>query len=392
MTVSQQGIRASVDGTPLDIIDATVTLDETVAPYAVADLTIPYREDVADLVDPRGGVRMSVILSQTFRGSHTLGDITAQIGPGAHISDLSTLYSGLTLAGVTAMYDTPWNVPNNQPTQFRILDLSVRSRNVDHRAGTIRVRATSDESLLIAYALMRSTPVMPDSYNVVDAVQLVLRTVIPGASLVVMGATGNVQPEAAIWNPGKGAWSYLEPLLSSQGLKLWCDEHRTWYLENPQTASWWMLPAYQLSIDAPGSPFAASDNGITASDLVDLDDGLWYDGCVITYRWTPWTPTGNGTPQVAYDIAGPATATKVLAVERTDTPYPGPGEAAARLAKVSRLGQVIAGSAVSDFTATPRAVFAFHSSPTDNPTGRLSAVTWTLPDGTMQIRTRDITP
>jgi hypothetical protein len=389
VTISRQTIQAAVAGTAVEVTDASVSLDETRAPYAVADFTVPYTEDAADLLDPRTGPRVHLTMQQAFMGAGTLADLTAAAAPGGTIADLSARWSGMNLGDITETLATPWNsVAPTTSTDTRRLNLTIRSRDVNHRDATIRVRATSDEAILTAYALMRDAPVMPDSYDVADAVRLVLRTVIPGAVLVVDGVTGDVEPEAAVWNPGKGAWDYLSPLIASHGLRLWCDENRTFYLGDPTTATWPSQRAVALSTEDAIAPWLI--NTIDASDGVDLDSGLWFDGCVVTYRWTPWTEAGTGTPQIAHDVAGPSNATSVLAIDRSDTPYPGPGEAAARLSKVEQLGRVITGTRVSDFMTGPRALASFHTSATNNLTGYVTSVQWSFPEGTCTLRPRDM--
>jgi hypothetical protein len=131
----------------------------------------------------------------------------------------------------------------------------------------------------------------------------------------------------------------------------------------------------------------AGANAYDADDSVNLDDGIWYDAVIVTYRWNPY---GGGATQVAYDVAGPAAPLNVMSVMRDDTPYPGPGEAAARLGKVSKLGRVISGTARANYQAGPRGAASWHSSPTDNLTGSIAAVRWTFPDGAMAVRTRDM--
>jgi hypothetical protein len=396
MTVSTQNIRATVAGIAVPIIESNVTLDETRAPYAVADFTVPFTEELADLLDPRTGARVSIIMQQSFRGSETLGDISATLSPTDTLGDLSAAWAGMDLADLTTLWSHLWNpggaLDDAHYLQSRTFDLSIRARDIDHLASTVRVRATSDESILTGYALLRDNPAMPDSYAVEDAVRLVLRTVLPGASLIVDAPTAPVEPEAAIWAPGRGAWEYLSPLTASQGLRLWCDEHRTWRLGNPAVADWPGAQSFRLVVEQPDYPWPDENNATTVEDTVSLDDGLWFDGVVVTYRWTPWTVDGTGTPQVAYDVAGPSDARNVMSVDLRDTPYPGPGEAAARLAKVSQLGRVISGTTRSDFRVGPRSLVAYHSSSTNNLTGWLAAVSWSLPDGTMRIRMRDMVP
>lgn len=382
MTISAQTVRASVAGTALDVTDATVTLDEGVAPYAVATFTVPFTLDTADLVDPRNDPRVGIILQQTFTGSDTLGDISDQFGGAVTIAQLSTLWSGLDLYQIGETLRQPWNATPYIQTQTRTLDLGIRSRSIDHAAGTISITATSDEARLTDYALLRDTPIMPDSYSVADAVRLVLRTAIPGAVLDTSGAIGTVEYEAAIWQPGQTAWSYLSPLTASQNLRLWCDEHRVWHLEHPED----VVTSYPVALKIETG--FGDGTAITIDDSIDRDNGLWFDGCVITYKWTPF---GGGSQEVAYDVAGDASSSKVMSLT-LDTPYPGPGEAAARLAKVTQLGWVIQGTRVSDFLVSPAALVSVHiaASPPTNYVGQVSAVSWSLPGGEMTLRTRDL--
>lgn len=377
------GINATVGTTTIKVESASVSLDEARAPYADATFVTPYTEALASALDPRNQPRVNLVLRQNFIGSKTLGDLSAVFPNPQTLAAISTAWAGKTLSQVGDLYRVVWNPPGSYlPTTVRTLDLTVRSRQVDHLAATITVRATSDEPLLTDYALLRSTPVMPDSYSVVDAVKLVLRTVLPGAVLVATGATGTVLPESAVWRPGVSGWEYLSPLTSSKGLRLWCDEHRIWYLGDPLTAAWPAQGGTSLSVQG------FSTTAWSADDAINLDDGLWFDGVVVAYRWTP---DAGGTSQVAYDYAGLTSARNVLTIERNDTPYPGPGEASARLGKVRQLGRVIGGTRAADYTVGPGGAATYRGSATNTLSGKVAAVVWDFPDGGMSVRTRNMT-
>jgi hypothetical protein len=92
---------------PLDVIEASVTLNETRAPYAEARLTVHAPDpETLEAIDPRDGVR------------------------------------------VTLEAELSWDEPT-KADQTRTFDLLLHERTINHEAGTLELILESDEALLI---------------------------------------------------------------------------------------------------------------------------------------------------------------------------------------------------------------------------------------------------
>lgn len=176
-------------------------------------------------------------------------------------------------------------------------------------------------------------------------------------------------PEALTWKAGVTAWDFLEPLLTSTGLRLFCDEARVWRL----------VPAtYSL----PGVVALVAPRTTSAIDTISRDpDSPWANGVVARYLWDD----ALLGPMEKIDTAG--TAGKVLVVEYF-RPYPGPGGAAAILTAISARGRTQEVVALADYLATP----GMESRITVESgvlVGRIRSLSWDLSTGLMQVASRD---
>lgn len=181
------------------------------------------------------------------------------------------------------------------------------------------------------------------------------------------------EPELFTWEAGVSAWEFLEPLTSSVGLRLFCDEHRDWRLINPAE--------YSL----PGQVSIAGWNAAEGIDRIGRDDpNVYCTGVVVKYRWRD----ANGIDRFKNDTAGVPGRVLVWEYER---PYPGPGAAAAILARRSGQGRVQDVTALADWAASPAVEASISLPGTVDQVGQISAVTWTLGDALMRIGTRGLT-
>lgn len=183
-------------------------------------------------------------------------------------------------------------------------------------------------------------------------------------------ATIDRLPEVLIWTPGVSAWEFLEPLTSSAGLRLFCDEERAWRMLDPAT--------YLL----PGFVRMSGDNSTEGTDLISrMNAEVFATGVVVRYSWLD----SEGVPQTATDAAG--TPAKVFVVEYKRA-YPGPGAAAAILARRNGMGRAQAATALVDWDATPAMTASMFLPNTIEQQGKVSSVTFDLGDAaTMQVGT-----
>lgn len=372
--ISALACTAQVGPAPLAVRDATVRLDEARVPFASVTLTLPYAPGSVDVLDPRGlPKRVIVDVERRFSGSEPASAVSAAHS-GQTAAAVTAAWAGRTARDLTAQYGDPWNPFGFRATQRRRLNLSLRSRRVDHSAGTVTVDASSDEALLIAYGLMSDTPVSPTALTVRAAVELVLSRAVPGAVLGGSAGAHPISAESAVWQPGVSGWDYLSPLTASAGLRLWCDEARVWHLEPPET------------VITPGQASLSADASVTAAvDSISLDDDEWADGVVVVYSWTD----ASNVRREVIDAAGDITSSRVLRVQH-ERPFPGPGEAAARLRKIQARGRVLSVTAVADPSVYPAQAATLTVPPTPAQSGWVTAVEWRVPDDVMSVTTRDL--
>ena len=175
-------------------------------------------------------------------------------------------------------------------------------------------------------------------------------------------------PELFTWLPGVTAWQFLEALTTLAGLRLFCDEHRRWYLIDPAT---WARPG-ALSITA-----ARAKEG---TDEITLGDPETYaTGVVVHYRWEDT----DGVRRERYDAAG---VPGVIRIVEMDRPYPGPGTAAAILARMTGRGRVQDVTALAQWTADPGMEATITLPGTLPQAGQLAYVRWDLHSGLMDVR------
>jgi len=139
-------------GYTLDVVDATITLDDSWSPYVQATMTCwTPEEDVLDLLDPRDSRRVVVTVSKAF------GD---------------------------------WNPSGAYTDQERVLNLLLRGREVDHNTGRVTITLESDEALLQDFGLVATAPEHSFGLSVKEAVTYALAKV--GALLAAGAADAEI--------------------------------------------------------------------------------------------------------------------------------------------------------------------------------------------------------
>lgn len=316
-------------GLVLDVQDATITLDDSMAPYVMAVLTCAAPAgSVLEAIDPRAALRCTV-----------------------QLNDHADLFGGTATS--------------------RTLDLVVHSRAHDVNSGTLSLALMSDETLLIDTALLLRNVKDWQSTSVRQLCGKILalfgKTLAAGTDDAVIAAG------AAVQSPGQSYWDFLEGTLASTNLRLWCDEARVWHLTDKETPA-----AGQLSLSYTG----------TVAQLVDTIDLAqeWADSVVIRYSYVDT----NGNTETSYDYSGPAAPKRTVTFDFVAPPAVD-GAARRLLRRLTGRGRVLEQTAVARFDVVPTQPF-IATLPDGAPTqsGLVSAVTWTLPASTMTVRSREL--
>jgi hypothetical protein len=372
MTISRHNITAYINNNVLPVIDASIKIDDSWSPYVQASFTTSFTEERGELVDPRNGNRVTLFTDQIFGNSDPFSTWSTIYGGGT-IAAMTTAYGGGFIYELSAQHYSPYNNFGARSATMRTFNLTIRSRAINHEAGTITVDLASNEALLIDYALVSNEILTPLSTDVRTLTNLTLAYI--GARLQDDDlATGTVEQEAQYWEPGQTAWDYLAPLVQQAGLILYCDENQLWHLIDD-------------TYIAPGQTSLDYTNTLTeAVDIVSRDDFNWYDAVVIKYTWTG----SAGATNIAYDTATNGSITKVYTLTYDGQRYPGAGAAQKVLDRAQGRGRVNEVTAVSDYNTTPRQPATIDLPFTDTQTGFISSVTFNYPADTMDVKTRGL--
>ena len=372
--VDRHTITATVDplGITLEVIDASLSLDESRAPYAEMSLTAEFLTAAEiDLFDITGqSLRVSGQIRRDFGIVWSLATLTA-VGGGS-VSTI-TDFGGVTPSSITNRLFGSWN-PRAISSQVRTFDLYITERVFDTNERKLTIRASSDESIMINDALIAATSLDPETQSIPTIVQGVLNRY--GATLQPGGSTGTVAEQpATLWDPGVRAWDYLNDFLEAASLRVWSDENRKWYLTPRQTVSDGVLNI---------SPTNAM---LSHTDTMAYNPELFFDAVVVEYRWTD----AANVPQVAYDVAGATLPRSVSVLRHDDTVFPGPGAAQGILDRVTGRGRVIDVDAVSTYTATPGQPVRITPPIGFDQNGFVVSVEWSLPAAEMSVVSRNLT-
>jgi hypothetical protein len=175
-------------------------------------------------------------------------------------------------------------------------------------------------------------------------------------------------PDVLTWKAGTTAWDYLEPLTSAANLRLFCDELRVWRLVDPAE---YQLPQY-ITV-TPG-------NAVEGVDTISREDPMVFaTGVVVRYVWTD----GAGVAHDDFDSAG--TPDKVARIVY-NRPKPGPGAAAAILARRNGTGRIQEVSGLARWDASPAMTATVALPGVTVQLGKVTAVDWALDDsGLMRV-------
>lgn len=169
-------------------------------------------------------------------------------------------------------------------------------------------------------------------------------------------------PELFVWKPGTTGWDFLRPFLSAAGFRLFCDELRVWRMIAPGD--------YVL----PGLVRMTPANSERGTDTISREDPeIFATGVVVRYLWDD----DQGRPQTAYDAAGDPSKVVVRDYAR---PYPGPGAAAAILARLNGSGRTQDVTALTQWGTSPGMAASITLPETPEQQGRVSSVRFELAD------------
>lgn len=174
-------------------------------------------------------------------------------------------------------------------------------------------------------------------------------------------------PEMFTWKPGVTAWEFLMPITSAAGMVLWCDEQRRWFLALPESRTLTDL------VSVSGANATRGDDTLSRDD-----DGAYVTGVVVQYTWRD----DDDIDREAFDTAG--TSEKVLRIEFR-RPYPGPGAAAAILARRQGTGRRQEVTALVRWDTTPGMTAQFSLPGSPDTVGRITSVRFDIAAGLMDI-------
>lgn len=208
---------------PLSVESISVTWDESRAPRVQANITATLTDE-AESLDPRTGARVDI------------------------------------QAGYVR--------PGGSQDVHLLADLGIRSVAPDYENGTVQVRATSDEDLLIdgAPAVVASAT----GGTHAAAIESILAQVLSPLPDFQASVTGG----AVTLDPIPDRWSAVQDLADRLGAKVYDNGLRTWHLApSPTVAS---TPVHALTVGESGTVLRANPS---------LDRDSWHNYVTLRYKW-----------------------------------------------------------------------------------------------------------
>ena len=352
-----------------------LVLDEQWKPYASATVTIPWTAARAAALDPRTGApRVGVLLRRQWYGSRAVSYLSARWSA-LTLAQLSTTWQAKTVADLSTFAGgTTWDAGWQEPDELAA-DLGVRSRSIDYAAGTITVRASSDEQIAQDRRAYVSRPVE----SLPARVSALLAAAGLGTLLAdfTAGAIFSNMP-AATYGYESTLWDHAEKASTDKGLRLWCDETRTWHMGAPDAA-----PVGTLAL-----PRVSRGN-----DDVDVDGGF-ANAIAFVAHWTSADGVSKITDFRTAPDPLPAGIQRWIYDEATYTvpgdSWPGPSidQLNARLAVLRTRDRALTLTAPADPTVRPGRGITTGSPSLPGTSGTVSTVRFSLPEDTMTITTR----
>lgn len=180
-------------------------------------------------------------------------------------------------------------------------------------------------------------------------------------------------PDSLWWRAGISALDFLAPIVQTHGYRLVCDERRVWTLRGE-------------SYLGPGTVnLREGVNVVNASDQIDRSDGLWFDACVVKYRWLDRA----GVQRERIDSHIREGYSRLITIE-LDAPYPGPGFAAYAVRRAQGRGREITATAPADWSVTAEQSLAARLNDSPAQLGTVLSVEFDIGADRMSITARTV--
>ncbi|WP_294947768.1 hypothetical protein [uncultured Microbacterium sp.] len=178
--------------------------------------------------------------------------------------------------------------------------------------------------------------------------------------------------DSVIWREGTDALAFLQPLLVANGLRLVCDEARTWTLRDE-------------NYSAPGVlNIRDGVNAIDPEDTISRDD--WFDARVTRYRWTD----RDGIQREDIDAFALTTPYSRATYLEVDAPSPGPGRSAYAVRRAQGRGRTITVTTMANWAARAEQPTAIRLEGAPIQTGKVQRLEFNLDRGEMTITDRTV--
>jgi hypothetical protein len=394
----------------IEPISVDVTVDEAWAPYVQATVVIPSNA-APSWLDPRNPIFLGLRLQQDFGDLIYNYEVTADFG--GDVSAITAAYGG-DVSDITRAYTAPWNIfepalPISTVTaayggdvsNLTAADLMEVWRMSDflHASGTFN---PAPSTVFDGYLMLRTvtkdyiskeTTLELTSHEAIlqDTVgypsDLVftygsLRDIINYVLQYSIGALTTLQPGAAdytyspayglIWSPEKTGWDYLNELVTSAGLVLYCDEKGDWYLEYPGAVT----GALDLKDD---------DNITTLTSTIDRNSDTFFDYAIVEYRNPTSLPVYQSFGISGFDVS----KDRYFLYENLQ--YPGGNPAHELVFRGATRGEQYEVEAISNYDARPRQNMIIDVTDEPTKTAIIQSITWSLPSARMSVDIRDLT-
>lgn len=287
------------------------------------------------------------------------------------IADLTAAWDGWVVKNVSDTYGRPYNDFGMKPSTRLTANLGIREVLIDYDTWEATVRLASDEARLMDTINIDTTERMPDDSTVRESVQMVLASI--GSFLQVdEGADADFRSDAGGWAPGQSAWSYVQPLVETAGLRLYCDETGRWHLVEQETD--------------PEKVTRLQSAQVSSMNTRTDREGDWADAVLIEYRWRDVSDVEH----VVYDYAATSQNPTRPRFYRHDRVWPGNGAAASILSRAVLAGQRTQATAVSDYSVSTDGTLAVSfTSLGEVLAGDIESVQWFLDDDRMTVIAKD---